>query len=689
MVINHPLLRALDPDFPDDRYVKESGDRSSWYMISGNVMYAPPVKALRANFAELDKMSEAVAGFKAWDLNADKVDWDTPYMLISNPQELEIFYSACAAKPNGSYVAVDIECCHVGWDNNPILCIGFYFEDGSCFIINKFGPEMDIQNIMSLENLKFIWHNGKFDCGRLKYSLGVNARVDEDTMLLHYVGINEKKGTHGLKLLAPLYLQAPQWDDELDDYKHKYCRQHKIKVSDFTYDMIPKDVLYPYLAMDTRATMKLFFLFKKIMRPESVTAYNMIIKASNAYSQLEINGMEVDEEYLNKLHIEMLDEAQEAEDVLEVVTAKYWDPQQYALETKSKAPGRFFNQKSPKQLKWLLEKATGARLEKTDKEALEKLQEKYPTLDVLKALMSLRRMNKYLDTYVEGIRNARCVDGRVHCSYNLHGTETGRLSCSGPNMQNIPRDKKIKNIFKAAPGCKLVQLDYSQAELRVLAHLSRDPFLTSVYQDGKDLHDAVALKMFGPNFTKEERVMAKTINFGIAYGRGPASLCQVFGISMVAAKKLIEDWFAPMPQVREWINNSRMAPHKGEVPSTVFGRQRHFIITPENRNAISNEAVNFPIQSIASDLTLMGVCEITDELKKRGLAGDARIVATVHDSIILEATDKDEIINEVAMIGKTIMASQVDKLPDCEVPMKADVEVGYTWGGLKEWEPNA
>jgi DNA polymerase I-like protein with 3'-5' exonuclease and polymerase domains len=686
-IINHPLVRAVNPDFPSDRYVKESHDKSIWYMIKGNIMYAPPVRALRANFGELERFSEAVNNFAIWDLNQPEEDWSTPFTLLSNALDVNRFLEHVFRMPMGTYVAVDIECCHVGWDNNRILCIGFYFDDDTCFIINDFTNIADINTIFALDNLIFIWHNGKFDCGRLYYSLGIEARVDEDTMLMHYVGINEKKGTHGLKLLAPLYLQAPQWDDELEDYKHKYCRQHKIKVSDFTYDMIPLDVLYPYLAMDTRATLKLFFKFRDMMRPESITAYRMIIRASNAYKLMETNGMAIDEDYLNKLHIEMINDIQEAEDILEETTSKYWNPQQYALETGSKVPDKFFNQKSPKQLKWLLEKATGTRLDKTDKDALEKLKQKFPTLDVLDALLTLRKHNKYLDTYVLGIRKAECKDGRVHCSYNLHGTETGRLSCSEPNMQNIPRDKKIKNIFKAAPGCKLVQLDYSQAELRVLAYLSKDPFLTKVYQDGRDLHDAIATKMFGPDFTKEERVMAKTINFGIAYGRGPGSLCETFGISMMAAKKLIEDWYAPMPKVREWITNQRNAPHRGVVPTTVFGRQRHFVITPDNHNAISNEAVNFPIQSIASDLTLMSVCEITDTLKQRGLAEDARIVATVHDSIIFEVTDKDEIVDAVANIGKSIMESQSSKLPDCEVPIKSDVEVGYTWGGLSSWEP--
>ena len=131
--------------------------------------------------------------------------------------------------------------------------------------------------------------------------------------------------------------------------------------------------------------------------------------------------------------------------------------------------------------------------------------------DFLSAIASVRKNSKYMDTYVQGLRDVVCKDMRIRGTFNLHGTETGRLSSSDPNMQNIPRDKRIKNLLVATPGYKLVQLDYSQAELRVLAMLSRDPWLINVYREGKDLHDAVATDMFGPDFTKEQRVMAKTM----------------------------------------------------------------------------------------------------------------------------------------------------------------------------------
>ena len=252
-------------------------------------------------------------------------------------------------------------------------------------------------------------------------------------------------------------------------------------------------------------------------------------------------------------------------------------------------------------------------------------------------------------------------------------------------MQNIPRDKRIKNLLVATPGYKLVQLDYSQAELRVLAMLSRDPWLINVYREGKDLHDAVATDMFGPNFTKEQRVMAKTINFGIAYGRGPGSIAQVFKKSMSEARSIIDKWFKPMPYVKSWIDGRRAMARKGEPCVTPFGRERHFVITNEEINHIQNEYINTPIQSIASDFTMFSLMEIDKYLTEKGY--DARIVTTVHDSIIIECKDEEWLVNDIAAKAKEIMASTPSKyIPDCPLPFKADAEVGYAWGKLEGWE---
>jgi DNA polymerase-1 len=196
--------------------------------------------------------------------------------------------------------------------------------------------------------------------------------------------------------------------------------------------------------------------------------------------------------------------------------------------------------------------------------------------------------------------------------------------------------------------------------------------------------------MFGPNFDKEQRVMAKTINFGIAYGRGPGSLAQTFKKSMSEARAIIDKWYKPMPKVKEWINNRRLMATRGEQCTTPFGRERHFVVNNENLNHVQNEYINTPIQSIASDFTMFSLIEIDNWLCQTGLQDKARIITTVHDSIILEIDDDKELVDRCAESCTRIMAETPGKyIPGCLVPFKADAEIGYAWGKLEGWQKEA
>jgi DNA polymerase-1 len=193
--------------------------------------------------------------------------------------------------------------------------------------------------------------------------------------------------------------------------------------------------------------------------------------------------------------------------------------------------------------------------------------------------------------------------------------------------------------------------------------------------------------MFGPNFDKEQRVMAKTINFGIAYGRGPGSIARTFKKSMGEAKAIIDKWYRPMPRVKEWIENRRNMARRGEACVTEFGRERHFVLTNENLNHVQNEYINTPIQSIASDFTMFSLLEIDAFLEQENLRSVAQIVTTVHDSIILEVKEDKELIKRIADKCTWIMATVPQRyLKECPVPFRADVEVGDAWGKLKDLE---
>lgn len=702
------LVRAICPDISEDKQVKTSHDQFSWFKIirATNSLIIPPLNYVKSNMVVLDKTVEAITAFAHSEEDAPEYDWDNLNLYEAYTEEDILRTVATVRKvAQGNPLACDIESRRIEWEDNKLLSLGFATDINTCYAIynipvigaNGAGHSTAVwealEGLFGDENITFIWHNGKFDCGRLKYLCNFDAHIDEDTMLKHYCAINEKRGTHGLKDLGQLYLQAPAWEDELDRIKKEHCKANKMRLGDFMYDDIPTSVLIPYMQRDCIATMRLYRVFNKLGRPEAEFIYRKLIEASNVYMRMELAGVRLDVEYLEDLEYELEQELKVATKHLDEVAAQIWDPMEYAAKTKAKAKlGDQFNIKSPKQLKWMLEKVLGYPVPSTDAATIEMLVDEVDAgvitnpmaRDFLSAISSVRKNSKYMDTYVQGMRECMCRDIRIRGTFNLHGTETGRLSSSNPNMQNIPRDKKIKNLLCATPGYKLLQMDYSQAELRVLALLSKDPWLIKVYVDGKDLHDAVATDMFGPNFDKEQRVMAKTINFGIAYGRGPGSIAQTFKKSMSEARAIIDKWFKPMPYVKAWIDGRRAMAKKGEPCVTIFGRERHFVVTNEDLNHIQNEYINTPIQSIASDFTMFSLLDIDKFIREEGL--DARIVTTVHDSIIIEVKDEKELVDRVANKCLEIMANTPLKyIPDCPVPFKADAEVGYAWGKLQGW----
>lgn len=702
------LVRAICPDFPEDKQVKTSHDQFTWFKIirATNTLVIPPINYVQGNMLMLDKTVEAISAYAHSEPDAPEFDWDHLNLYeANNSEEILRTIEIVRKVAQGRDIGVDIETRRIEWEDNKLLSIGFATDESTCYalynipIIGANGEGHDTQiwealeDLLTDENIQFVWHNGKFDCTRLKYLCNLDARVDDDTMLYHYCAINEKRGTHGLKDLGQLYLQAPAWDDELEKIKRDFCKQNKMRIGDFMYDDIPTAVLVPYMQRDCIATLRLKRVFTRLGRPEASFIYRKLIEASNAFIRVELNGIRLDLDYLEDLEFELEKELEEATKRLDEVASSIWDPLEYSRGTGARVKlTDKFNIKSPKQLKWMLQQVLGYPVPSTDAATIDTLIDEVESgvitnpqaKDFLQAIASVRKNSKYMDTYVQGMRDCVCRDARIRGTFNLHGTETGRLSSSNPNMQNVPRDKKIKNLLCATPGYKLVQMDYSQAELRVLALLSKDPWLVKVYQDGKDLHDAVATDMFGPNFDKEQRVMAKTINFGIAYGRGPGSIAQTFKKSMSEAREIIAKWFKPMPYVKSWIDGRRAMAKRGEPCVTLFGRERHFVITNEDLNHIQNEYINTPIQSVASDFTMFSLIEIDKFLRENNL--DARIVTTVHDSIIVECKDEKDLVDLVAQTCVRIMAETPLKyVPDCPVPFKADAEVGYAWGKLHEW----
>ena len=711
------IIKAIAPDMPEDRHVKQTRDVMAWYKVvfATKTLLVPPVNIIKTNMRELERFSEAVKSFETMDFDSPMYEWGDEDLILSEATGDDIIEALLQlpdkARQFDSMMAVDIETRRVEWEDNILLSIGFAYGPNHCLAVHNIplrGAKHDdtcrwnhdaelldtFDWVFDQPDITYIWHNGKFDCGRLKYLVGIDAHVDEDTMLQHYAQINEKQGTHGLKELGQIYLQAPAWDDELDQIKREWCRKRKVPLKDFTYDSIPTATLIPYMQRDCIATYRLNQLFKKLARPGSDFIYHQLCRASTVYGSVELAGIKIDMDYLEDLEMQLDNLVAKSQKRLDTVSHKYWDPLLYSRATGAKVkPDMEFSPKSPKQLKWMLGEVMGHPVPATDALTMQTLMDELDSMgdaadpdakEFLESILDVRKYSKYLETYVLGIRDVLCRDNRVRCTFNLHGTETGRLSSSNPNMQNIPRNKMIKNLIVATPGTCLLQLDYSQAELRVLAMLSGDPALINIYVSGQDLHDAVADMMFGPDAhkNKELRVLAKTINFGIAYGRGAGSIATTFKKSMSEAQSIIDKWFKPMPKVKEFINNRRRMATRGEPCVTIFGRERHFIITDAELNHIQNEYINTPIQGTASDFAMLSLMNIYDYLEANW-KGRARIVSTVHDSIILEVEDKPEYLKEIGNACVNIMAdTPLEYVPDCPVPFVADAEIGYKWGEM-------
>jgi DNA polymerase-1 len=524
-------------------------------------------------------------------------------------------------------------------------------------------------------SVTWVWHNGKFDTSFLQ-QLGLPARTDEDTMLLHYL-LDEVRGTHDLKQLSSDLLGAEDYDKVVKKYAGK---------GENGWAQIPASILVPYLARDADYTFQIFPLLRERVRkiPELEKLYTeLIIPASHFLQRVEGNGVWVSFDHLETVSHALTSEKEEIEAKIQEIVEPLWDPDAYVKATDARTTPMEFNPASPKQVSWVifnrlrLTVPGRAGVRDTREETLREL----PQHPLVRELLRLRKVNKQLQTYAEGILREVEADGRVHSTYLIHGTTTGRLSSRGPNMQNIPRNPLIRDIFQAPPGRLLVDVDFDQAELRILAHLSRDEELLRIYREGRKLHDEVAVEMYGPDYTEEQRMRAKAVNFGIVYGRTEFSLMHEFKIPLAEAQRMVHDWFARFPDAKKYIDACRSAPLQGKQLVSPFGRRRRFPFVPDaSRKEIQNESANFAIQSGASDLTLLTAMAAEVPLRDIG----AMVVNLVHDSILVECNSSKEDAEQVLSILQKSSQNVVKYRLGGILDFPMDSKVGRSWGSAKK-----
>lgn len=352
--------------------------------------------------------------------------------------------------------------------------------------------------------------------------------------------------------------------------------------------------------------------------------------------------------------------------------------------------GHEFNISSPKQLGTVLFEELGLPHKKKTKtgystgaEILEELADKH---EIVSEILQYRKLTKLSSTYVDGLLKEVREDGRVHSSFKQTETRTGRISSTEPNMQNIPvrteLGRSMRKFFVAKDGYTLLDADYSQIELRILAAMSGDENMRNNFLSGKDVHTATAARVFGlpeEMITPEMRRSAKAVNFGIVYGIGAFSLSKDIDVSVAEADRYIKNYFATYPNIKAFMDNAVESAEKTGYAVTAFGRRRYI---PELKNSNKNiqafgkrAAMNAPIQGTAADVIKIAMVRVYKRLKEEKL--DARLILQVHDELIIEASEKDK------DAAAKILSEEMLGAADFSVPMQADVNCGRTWYDAK------
>lgn len=581
--------------------------------------------------------------------------------------------------------AYDVETTGLDYRIAEFCVLGICYEKNISYVIPR---ELALRNVVHnfIEGVPWrcIWQNGKFDKKILwRRQLGT-VSIDEDTELMHYA--LDETSSHDLGYLTKVYLNAAE-------YKYKMNQNWKA-VSLETYPQF-FDALCERVAVDCDYTLQLYWVLKEELdKPENAPLKNvykkLLIPAANMLTRIEENGCLIDSKYLGKLDEQYQALLTDIVDEIHQLAEPFWDPDLYRENTGAKSAPPVFNPGSPQQMAWMVfdRLKLKPRVKKGRSTAVDILESIDNPPKLVSKVLEYRTVQKEHSTYVLGLLKAQDKDGRVRTSFTLHVTATGRLSSKEPNIQNQPATHGLGNIRKAFIAPKdyiLGEIDYSGAELRWLAFLSKDETLLKIFQEGRNLHKETATKMFGPHFTPANKMIAKALNFGIAYGREAKSIADDFNISNEEAQGHIDNWFKAYPGAHEYLEWCAKQVELGNYLETPWGRRRRFgIVTPASLHSLQNEAKNFPIQSSSSDTLLWCCIQHEGELAVHGI----KIINLIHDSALVEIPAKPEIVQWFGIHMNAWMTQVPVDLFDCPVPFSTDFEVGLTWGDLSGTEFN-
>ena len=342
--------------------------------------------------------------------------------------------------------------------------------------------------------------------------------------------------------------------------------------------------------------------------------------------------------------------------------------------------GQVFNPNSPKQLLELLKTKYQLKIKSTNIDKIEQFRATVPLVDLI---LKYRELFKLKSTYLEPLKRMSETDSRIHPTFVQLKAATGRITCEQPNLQNIP--PSVRDIFVAPAGSKLVSLDYSQIELRILASLTEDPEMLRAFNSNSDIHQITASKIYNvplADVTPSMRKVAKTLNFGVIYGMGARALAQQSGLSPKEAKTFIEEYFKDFATIKHWQEGVLAKVREQGFVENINGRIRPLPEIMSFNKMLQSEAermaINFPIQSVGADIIKSAMVKVKEHLSAKGLWGaDVKMLLTVHDELVLEIKDTDSLQQTVDEI-KDILES----VYTLKVPLTVNVEIGDNWGEL-------
>lgn len=628
---------------------------------------------------------------------------------ITDAEEALEYLTFLVDNPQYDVIALDTEGTALSPRNGYVLGVSLtHTKDQGVYILTDIMDDRHLEALQLLADTRtIVMHNLKYDRKMVEYHLGVKFRKPDklhDTMCMHYV--LDENDAHGLKHLAQKFTNYGDYDAELDAFKSAYCKQHGILKDDFTYDLIPFDVIWPYAAKDTAVTWLLYHKFIKSLEanPRINRAYKELLMRSTLFlGDVEEIGIPFD---LPRLEMALGLINRE----IEYANAKLMESVE--VQAYCEAEEAVFNPNSPIQLRKLLfdylnltptGHLTDTGQISTDAEALTELAKQHP-LPAL--LLKIRKMGKIRGTYLENLVKHVDRDGRIRTNFNNTFVTSGRLSSSGKfNAQQIPRDDPIiKGCIVAPKGYKIVSQDLQTGEMYYAAVLSGDKNLQKVFIDGGDFHSSIAKMVFNLPGTPDEvkkkfktlRQSAKAISFGILYGSGPQKVADTVteslresgskeSYSIGQARDDINTYFSTFSQLKQWLNSRKKFIEDNGFTYSFFGRKRRLPdVFSSDKGLIAGQVrsgINSEVQSVCSDVNLLGAMDTHDELLERGMK--SRIFMLVHDSIVALVPD-DEVEMYCAILKRNTQKDRGCSIPG--QPIGVDQEIGedYSFGKWDE-----